>query len=364
MSTPAPDETPPLQPSGLPIHTRSLTVAVRRQSESHWLARGDVIDLRKSGFVPSSYDLQPSGVIHMMSIELDFEPEALEIESLRVEQPFVAVERSAASGGECCRDPAPRLQALVGESLDAAFPKKLAKTFGGRLGCSHLLTLFQLMSSAVPRAVELERSRADREGTHHAIGDRFYRRSVFVDGFDRDPTSTDVVIQLADTHTRPLAAGDRVTERLALSHEVRTIASIDRKRFTIDRLDVCERRRNARTVGRAEWRDHGERIEPLQGVRLIPGMAGRVFGLLGDDPELAAVRDNLLQFAPGFLQITAAMMDAYFEAREREDDGSPTERPAVSSLGGNTDACYIWRSDGPIQRGWATGTVGESDAPS
>ena len=68
---------------GLPLHTRSLTVYVRRVSASRWHARGDVIDLRKNGFVPSGFDLQASGIIHMMSIDLEFDPESLEQEVCR-----------------------------------------------------------------------------------------------------------------------------------------------------------------------------------------------------------------------------------------------------------------------------------------
>jgi hypothetical protein len=318
---------PPVQ--GLPLHTRSLTVAVWRASASIWHARGDIIDLRKNGFVPSSYDLQPSGVIHMMSIDLDFDPETLAIESIEVAQPFVAIEPSETTRGECCRDPAPRLLELTGERLDADFAKKLGLQFGGALGCSHLLTLFQLMASTVPRAVELERAREAREGTEHELGQRFFRRSVFVDGHAHSPASTDVAVQLADTHTRPIAAGARMTERLALSHEVKTFASVDRKRFTL------------------------ELLSPLVGARIIPGMAGRVFKLMGGEPRLRPVLDNLLMFAPGFIQIMAALMDEYFEQRENARDPSQTARPAVANLGGNADACYMWRTGGPIQKSWS-----------
>ena len=45
-------------------------------------------------------------------------------ESLDVEQPHVAVEPSKASRGECCRDPAPRLKGLVGETIDDGFLKR------------------------------------------------------------------------------------------------------------------------------------------------------------------------------------------------------------------------------------------------
>ena len=337
---------------GLPLHTRSLTVAIRRDTETRWHARGDVVDLRKNGFVPTNYDIQPSGIIHMMSIELDFYPTTLRIDNVQVDQPFVAIEASEVTKGECCRDPAPRLVDLGGEVLDASFIKKLGLQFGGALGCSHLLTLFQLMASTLPRAAELEGERAGRENTQHALGDRFFRRSVFVDGHERSSTSTDVVVQLADTLTRPLSSNARLTERLALSHEIKTFASVDRKRFLMERLDVRERVRTEKSLGLTEWIDHSEGLSPLVGERIIPGMAGRLFKLLGTDPAHRPILDNLLMFAPGFIQITAAQMDEYLAARAKAADSSPTEKPAVANLGGNADSCYMWRRDGQIHKAW------------
>ncbi len=339
---------------GLPLHTRSLTVDIKRVSDSRWHARGDVIDLRKNGFVPSNYDLQPSGIIHMMSIDLEFDPVTRTIEEIRVDQPFVAVEASAGTKGECCRDPAPRLLDFAGEKLDSRLAKKLGVQFGGALGCSHLLTLFQLMASTVPRAIELEFARIERESSHPEFGERFFRRSVFVDGHAHGRGLTDVAVQLADTHTRPLRSGAPVTERLALSHEVKTFASIDRKRFTIERLEVRERERTDQTIVSSQWVDHSDLVSSLLGARIIPGMAGRVFKIFGGEPRYRPILDNLLMFAPGFIQITAALMDEYFEERERSGDSDNTARPAVAALGGNADSCYMWRTGGPIQRAWTT----------
>jgi len=94
---------------GRPLHTRPLTIVISRESDTLWRARGDVIDLRKHGFVPMIDDIQPSGIIHMMSIDLAFEPESLRIERISTDQPFIALEASEASGAECSRDPSPRL---------------------------------------------------------------------------------------------------------------------------------------------------------------------------------------------------------------------------------------------------------------
>ncbi len=340
---------PTLTAQGLPLHTRSLTVAISRKSDTLWHARGDVIDLRKNGFVPTHYAIQPSGIIHMMSIEIDFDPETLEMKSIAVDQPFVAVEPSPATGGECCRDPAPRLIDLEGERLDAGFTKRLGAHFGGPLGCSHLLTLFQLMASTIPRGVREEKERLDQEGTASELGDRFFRRSLFLDGFEKNRETIDVSIQLADTHSRPASPDDRITDRLRISHEWKTLAAIDRKRFKIQTFDAVERKRSAETLGSASWISHQAIVSELIDAPLIPGLAGRLFKLLGKNAELAPLLDNLLQLAPGFIQITAALMDEYFEQRDDTPEGEDAPKPAVSGVGGNLNSCYMWRENAPMR---------------
>jgi hypothetical protein len=315
-----------------------------------WRARGDIIDLRKHGFVPSNYDLQPSGVIHFMTIDLAIDPETLRIARIEVDQPFVAIEATAATGGECCRDPAPRLLELRGETLDEGFAKRLGAHFGGTLGCSHLLTLFQLMASTIPRAVDLELNRIEREGTEHEIGERFFRRGVFVDGHERSPDTLDVALQLTDAQSRPIALDTPASERLELCHEVKLIAGVDRKRFQIERLDAMERRRNRASLARLDWEVHDERLASLVGAPMIPGLAARLFGLLGGDPDARPLLDASLQLAPGFIQIVAALMDSHFAERAAQPTGSRALAPTVSSIGGTTNSCYMWRADSAVTR--------------
>jgi len=338
---------------GTPLHTRSLTIAVSRDSEQVWRARGDVVDLRKRGFVPLAGDIQPSGVIHSMSIELSFDPSSLRIASIVVDQPFVAIESTPATGGECCRDPAPRLLAFQGDTLDADFTKRLGQGFGGPLGCSHLLTLFQLMASTIPRVVALEGERSGREATFSALGIPFFRRSLFVDGFERDDTTIDVVLQLADTLTRPTPPAVRATERLELSHEFKAALRVDRKRFRIETIEAMERQRSHASLGALDWTLHSERLSSLVATPIIPGMAGRLFGLLSDDPKARPLLDLLLQIAPGFIQIIATLMDDYFQQREQSPSNTAPNassgRPGVAAVGGNTNSCYMWRQDGYLE---------------
>lgn len=341
---------------GMPLHTRALSIAITREADTAsrplWHARGDIIDLRKNGFVPTSYDVQPSGIIHSMNIDLAFDPETLRIERISVDQPFIAIEASEATAGECCRDPAPRLLDLKGECLDSGFTQRLGAHFGGPLGCSHLLTLFQLMASTIPRAVELERAREAREGSESTPGTRFFRRSLFVDGHLRNDNRIDAAIQLADTHLRPRVIGDPYTKQLESSHEWKLRATVERKRFQIENLSAAERLRDFETLGSAEWIAHDEAVAPLFGVPVIPGLAGRVFGLLGGATDLVPMRDALLQLAPGFIQIVAALMDDYFQERARAESDASRPKPEVASVGGNTNSCYMWREDGAIANSW------------
>jgi len=350
---------------GRPLHTRSLTVIISRESDSRWHARGDVIDLRKHSFVPLVDDIQPAGVIHMMSIDLDFDPESLRIDGIQVEQPFVAIESSEATGGDCCRDPAPRLLELNGEILSPAFTKRLGSHFGGPLGCSHLLTLFQLMTSTIPRAVELEQARVLREGRAQPDGKRFFRRSLFVDGHEGDGQIIDVALQLTDTHTRPIGPQERSTARLESSQEIKAAIGIDRKRFKIQTIEARERMRTFKTLGVADWTPHNDLVASLNDTPLIPGMARRVFQLLGDDPSLQPLRDTLLQLAPGFIQIAAALMDEYFASQQSPTPSGPSgdspdaakgsaSKPAVAAIGGNLNSCYMWREEGHVAKTWGS----------
>lgn len=333
--------------SALPLHTRALSVYLECVSDDRWRVRGDVIDLRKNGSVPSVDDVQSAGIIHMMKIEIELQPGSLRMDRIEVDQPFVAVEASRATGGECCRDPAPRLVALAGERLDEGFTRRLAGAFGGPLGCSHLLTLFQLIASTVPRAAEHERARAAREGTPTAAGTRFFRRSVYVDGEVRLDGTLAIAIQLTDTHTRPPFPGNRGFERLVESHEVKCFAGVERKRFQLERLAVRERTRGSETPTDAGWIHHDALVAPLVGHPMIPGMAARIFKLLGEAPSQKPVMDGLLQLAPGFIQITAALMDHHSLRSSTGASASEPASPSVAGIGGMPDSCYMWRKDSP-----------------
>jgi hypothetical protein len=336
--------------TGHPLHTRSLTVVLTRREDGRARARGVVNDLRKCGFVPLMHGLQPAGIIHQMSIDLVLDPASARIESLETDQPFVAIEPSTWTKGECCRDPAHHLDVLVGERIDADFPKKLSAAFGGPRGCSHMLTLFQLMAAVIPRALEREALLTGELGVERRPGERFFWRSCFVDGYEAEDDSLELAVQLHDFQGRPDALAERPLDRFQRQEEVRVFARVASPSLKITELHAFERIRERPTLATAEWRSRDADVAPLAGAPIIPGLAARIFGRLGEDPEARVLRDALLQLAPGLIQVMAAITDRWFAdaGKDPETASDPVQGPPVGAIGGMTDSCWMWRRDGAL----------------
>jgi hypothetical protein len=335
--------------TGHPLHTRSVTTVIALSPDGGWKVRGDIIDLRKRGFVPMSSDIQPAGIIHQMAIDLDVDPATATIEQVAVDQPVVAIEPSGATGGECCRDPAPRLLELAGERLDGRFAKQLSAKFGGAFGCSHLLTLFQSMAAATRRALVLEGARD--ASVARTPGERLFRRSAFIDGHEAADGSVQIGIQLADFYTNPAAGIESPLERLAGQWDVRAFARVGDPGMTTTGWRLAERYRDHTTLAEAKWRDRGDRVRSLEGVSILGGLARQLFAIFRDAPGEELLLDALLQFAPGHIQVMAAVMDRWYTRPAGGDDAAaPSGMPAVGQIGGRADSCYMWRTEGPMAR--------------
>ena len=341
----------PFTPGGLPLHTRTLVVEAFLAERGHVRLDGVILDLRKLGFVPTGGDLQSAGFIHHMKLGLELDPATRRIERLETAQPTVAFEPSAASGGDCCRDPAPRLQALVGEPLDAGFARRLARTFGGPLGCSHLLTLAQLVGASVPRFLADARLEARRPG------ERIAKRSLFLDGFEQPDGALEIAIQLSEFRLRPDVDVSLPLDRLARQHEVRVLARLDRELTTLVRIDAAERERDAESLAAAGWQSRRERVAALEGGPALRGLATRVLAALGDEPADGPLRDALLNLAPGVIQCLAAFSHRLV-ARFAGAAAPAAAIPRELSVGGYPDSCYMWRIDGPMTRARARATAG------
>ena len=334
--------------AGLPLHTRTLTVEAFHAEGGRLRVEGVILDLRKCGFVPTGGELQTAGFIHHMGISLDVDVASARIEAIRTTQPTVAFEASTLSGGDTCRDPAPRLGALVGVPLDAGFVRRLASVFGGPLGCSHLLTLAQLAAASVPRFLAAERAASGAsEGRSRAPGERIAKRSLFLDGFERKEGGLEVALQLSEFRTRPQRDVRHPLDRLAYQHELRLLARVDREISQIEAIAAVER--DASTLAEGAWHGREDILAGLVGAPALRGFAGRVLGTVGDAPEDAPLRDALLNLAPGVIQCLAALSHrllAHFQGPRAD----PARVPRELSVGGYPDSCYMWRSDGPLAR--------------
>lgn len=342
---------------GQPLHTRSLTLVLTQRPDGLLRAAGEVIDLRKAGMVPMVEELQTAGIIHHMRIDLLIQPESRRIERIDVEQPAVAVEASEITYNQSCRDPSPRLQELTGRTVDAALPAAVLDFFGGPKGCSHLLSLFHLMAKVLPHVLDREEAMLRGSGARRRAGEKLFKRSVCVDGFESDDDVVQLAISLMDYQSRPVAG---VVDRLGYllwQREVRALAQVALAGVRLVGVEVHERERTRETLLAAPWVDRTQTVGDLVGRPIMPGLGRELRARLGGRVEDEGVLDALAQIAPGFVQCTPALTDrmlAAVSARQQAaasgapaDSGAPA-LPAYMAVGGATDSCYMWRRDGPL----------------
>src|SRR5262249_61645173 len=90
---------------GHPLHTRSLSITLTQRADGRLDAHGEIVDLRKRGFVPVAGELQPSGVVHHMLLDGEIDPRTAVLEAIALRQPSVAFEATAVTGGGGGRPP-------------------------------------------------------------------------------------------------------------------------------------------------------------------------------------------------------------------------------------------------------------------
>ena len=331
-----------------------MTLDVSQDAGGKLRAWGEILDLRKASFVPMVDQLQTAGIIHHMMLDGQVDAATRVLEALETQQPNVAVEPSELAGGECCRDPAPSLQQLVGKPFDAAFSKELGRVFGGPRGCSHLLTLFYQMAAVVPRALDFEAAARAEAPAERRVGERIFRRAIYVDGFEPDGEDLHLAISLMDYHSAPVDAegGDRRLDLLGEHNEVRVLVHIRLADISIQSLEVGERQRTRDTLD-AAWHDRSDAVQKLIGRGVMPGLGNELRGMLGARPEAARMLDALLQIAPGFVQCTPALSDRMFD-QVKSGDGKKVRHgmPRFLASGGGADSCYVWRQGGPLLQIW------------
>jgi Protein of unknown function (DUF2889) len=324
---------------GHPLHTRSLSVTLAQREDGRLDVFGEVLDLRKRGFVPVAGDLQSSGIVHQMQLRAVVAPESARLESLAAAQPAVAFEPSALTQGESCRDPIGRIQALVGAPLDRGFAKRWLAEIGGPLGCSHILTLGQLLASTVAWA--LERERACAPGPRR-VGERIFRRDLVIDGCAVPGGDLELALQLTDLHFAPSPALARPIERLGEQLELRALVLVAMRGMTLARIEAAERRRTRAELASASWRDHGAALAPLVGQKLASGVGGALVRRFGDEPDLRPLLDLLLNLTPAAHQCMAAFSENW--------PALALQNPSQIGMGGIPDSCFMWRRGGALDR--------------
>jgi hypothetical protein len=325
---------------GVPIHTRALSVILHRAPPIGVAFQGYVLDLRKRGFVPVAGDLQGTGIIHHMQVlgEIDGERTIRHIEA---RMPSVAFEASPSTGGESCRDPVAAVQQIAGARLGKGFAKRVGIEIGGPRGCSHILTLIQLLAPTAVWALD-EDLRLNGASPAWRDGERIFRRDLIVDGSAADDGSLHLALQLSDLHLRPSAPLAPAPERFAGQLEIRIGAQMTLPNLEIGEVGVSERRRTVADFDAAAWVERPDIAAAIAGTSLRSGISSellRRFPEPGrDQPQL----DALLMLAPATVQCFAAFGDTWTKI--------PWSKGAVAETGGYPDSCYMWRRDGAVAR--------------
>jgi hypothetical protein len=324
---------------GHPLHTRSLSITLIQRADGRLDVHGELVDLRKRGFVPVAGDLQPSGVVHHMLLDGEVDPCTATLDAIALRQPSVAFEASAVTGGESCRDPADRIHALAGARLDDGFARRLGAEIGGPRGCSHVLTLGHLLGSTVAWALARDR---ERFGEHpgRRPGERVLRRDVVVDGVEMAEGGVALGLQLTDLHGAPAPALARPMERFAASLEMRGLAVVDLGRYAFGPVQLAERRRTAADPD-TDWHGRDDLAARLPGLSLARGVSTALRERVGGEPSDQPWQDGLQMLAPALIQVFAALSDAWAGRALREN--------WLVGLGGQPDSCWMWRRGGPLE---------------
>lgn len=335
-----------LELQGDPLHTRSLSVTLLEGEPDRVVARASLLDLRKRGFVPVGGDLQPAGIVHDMRLEAEVARSTERVLRLEAAQPVVAFEPSALTRGESCRDIAGGMTALAGACLDTSWSRRVSEASGGPRGCSHLVTLAQLLGPTIHWALGRERDLVDTPAQRRR-GEWLFRRAIVVDGaLGARGESVGLAVQLTDLHSRPAAPGAPSMERFAEALEVRALAEIALGSQRLLELRIAERRRTRTRLDTA-WSPREALGADLRGLSFGRGVSAVLVERLGEHPGDRPLLDALLALAPTLIQVYAALSERWPEMAAQ--DGW------VVGLGSRPDACWMWRGGGALDRARAPG---------
>jgi DUF2889 family protein len=325
-----------LDVGGEPVHTRAQSVRVRRRDDRKLVASGSLLDLRTRGFLPVGGDMQGMGIIHHMELEWVLDAATATIERWTPAQPTVAFEAGPETGGESCRDPIARLDALAGRRLGSGLSQAVRDRIGGPLGCSHLVTLALFMDAALRAGLaEQAAADADARGT-------LFRRDLVFDGHAHHDGRIEIAIRLADLHWNARGAGALAPERLALHDEIAAVAAVDLWPGRLVAIRGAERRRTPDRFAAVGWNDRTAMLASLADMGLARGATSELATRLGDGVDVARWRDALAMLPPALVQCRAAHPDAWHEKVR-----ATPRHPGLTAL---PDSCWMWRRDGALAK--------------
>jgi hypothetical protein len=179
------------------------------------------------------------------------------------------------------------------------------------------------------------------------------KRTLVLDGTSAAPGQLELAIQQSDFLLRPHADVDGFLDRLEELHEVRIHGLIEAPAMTFRDLDAAERTRTNETLDDETWHARRDDLSSLAGGPAMRGLAARLFDLLGDRPERAALRDAMLNAAPGLIQCLAATAGTWMAQAAANRRAGTTPAPSAATptsvMGGQPDSCYMWRRGGKTQ---------------
>ncbi|MDX2165884.1 MAG: DUF2889 domain-containing protein [Deltaproteobacteria bacterium] len=323
-----------LDAAGHPLHTRSLSVTLREATPERADFAAYVLDLRKRGFAPVGGDLQGTGIIHHMQLDGAIDRAARRIDAIAAQMPAVAFEASETSRGESCRDQSGRVAQLAGTALDGGYARSVGAEIGGPRGCSHILTLAQLLAPSARWGLDEDARLHGGAAPARRAGERIFRRDITADGYETTPGHLVLTLQLNDLHFTPAAPQPQPMDRFAAQREITARAAITMHDLVLHALTIHERARTLATLREADWQERSADAAPLLGGSLRAGITARIMQTLPDAP----LRDALLQIAPALIQCFAAL-----DIWQLFPDGG-----VAGATGGLPDSCYMWRTGGGL----------------
>ena len=338
---PATTERMQLEAHGLPIHTRSLSVTLlataatsdrRSPPTSSTCASAASSRSRATSRAPASSTTCSSTARSTPAHGRSPHHGTHALGRLRGERAPPAA-RAAATWSD-------RVDGLAGTALDDGYARRLGVEIGGPRGCSHVLTLAQLLGPTSAWALDEDRrlngDAPRRAGRGAHLPPRRHRRRLragrrpLLDAADERPP-----LRPERAAERPRATASQHSSRCAsraAPHHGRDERRLDRDRRAPAQRAPARHRDLARPSG--SQRAAGRCLAAQRHQRAACCASSATPATIG--PLL----DALLMLAPATIQCMASFIDTWTQV--------PWMRAGGNETGGYPDSCYMWRRDGAL----------------